>query len=459
MNIKKSYYTPSVVEAVLLSAISIFLLSFGIIKFEAAPHIPILVVIIFLLFYGLLRKIPFKVMEEGLINGAMAGIGAVILLLFIGLLIGSWMISGTIPTLVSTGFSLATSHYFYAIVFVITALVGVSIGSSLTTVATIGVAFISIAQTIDLSMAITAGAIVSGAFFGDKMSPLSDTTNLASTIVKVDLFEHIRNMGWTTVPAFLLSLLFFIFVSPSVEEADLSNIDHFQDLLYSTGLIHWYSWLPLVLLIVLSIKNVPAILSLAASSLLAVVLSFINQMLPIGDLLNVLFNGYMSETGNTALDELLTRGGVSSMFFTVSLVLLALAMGGLLFTLGIVPRLIESIAGLLNNVGSVITASAMTAIGLNVMIGEQYLAILLTGESFQSQFAKVGLANKNLSRVLEDAGTVVNPLVPWSVCGVFITSMLEVPVLSYIPFAIFCWLCPILSILFGISGKTLTYLK
>lgn len=266
-------------------------------------------------------------------------------------------------------------------------------------------------------------------------------------------------MGWTTVPAFLLSLLFFIFVSPPVEEADLSNINHFQDSLYSTGLIHWYSWLPLVLLIVLSIKNVPAILSLAASSLLAVVLSFINQMLPIGDLLNVLFNGYVSETGNTALDELLTRGGVSSMFFTVSLVLLALAMGGLLFTLGIVPRLIESIAGLLNNVGSVITASAMTAIGLNVMIGEQYLAILLTGESFQSQFAKVGLANKNLSRVLEDAGTVINPLVPWSVCGVFITSMLEVPVLSYIPFAIFCWLSPILSILFGISGKTLTYLK
>ena len=172
----------------------------------------------------------------------------------------------------------------------------------------------------------------------------------------------------------------------------------------------------------------------------------------------ILFSGFVSTTGNEAIDALLTRGGIESMFFTISLVLLALSMGGLLFTLGIFQQLINSIEKWLSSVTSVITAAALTAVGVNVIIGEQYLAILLTGESFEACFEKVGLARKNLARVLEDAGTVINPLVPWSVCGVFISSVLEVSVLEYLPFALFCLLSPIFTILTGITGKTLTYL-
>ncbi|MBO1910849.1 sodium:proton antiporter, partial [Microvirga sp. 3-52] len=194
----KAVISPTFVEAVLLVFAIVALLNVSIIKFGAVPHLPILFSILLLICYGLVKKVSYKQLERGLVKGAGEGMAAVFLFFFIGILVSSWIMSGTIPTLIYAGFTLITPTFFFAIVFVITAIVGISIGSSLTTVATVGVAFIGMATVLDLSLAITAGAIVSGAFFGDKMSPLSDTTNLASSIVGVDLFEHIRNMSWTT---------------------------------------------------------------------------------------------------------------------------------------------------------------------------------------------------------------------------------------------------------------------
>lgn len=384
---------------------------------------------------------------------------AVFLFFFIGILISSWMVSGTIPTLIYAGFSLVTPLFFFAIVFIVTSIIGLSIGSSLTTVATVGVAFIGIAGALDLSLAVTAGAIVSGAFFGDKMSPLSDTTNLASSIVGVDLFEHIRNMGWTTIPAFVLTLVFFGVMSPSITLDNTADIALFKEGLVATGLIHWYAIIPLIILIILTVMKVPAMMTLAASSIAAIAISTLHLSMPVSKMLGILFSGYVSTTGIEEIDALLTRGGMESMFFTIGLVLLALSMGGLLFTLGIVQCLLEKIESLLKKVSSVIAASALTAIGINILIGEQYLSILLTGQAFQGPYEKLGLAGKNLSRVMEDAGTVVNPLVPWSVCGIFITTVLGVSTMEYLPFAIFCLLSPVLTVLFGFTGKTLTFNK
>ncbi|WP_313891955.1 Na+/H+ antiporter NhaC [Psychrobacillus sp.] len=454
----RAVISPSFLEAVLLTALIIITMGVCIIKFDSVPHIPILLAILLLLFYGLVKEVPFKKLEEGLVEGSKAGLGAIFIFFFIGILISSWMMGGTIPTLIYLGFQFISPHFFYAIAFLITCVVGLSIGSSLTTVATVGVAFIGMASAMDISLAITAGAIVSGAFFGDKMSPLSDTTNLASAIVQVDLFEHIRNMGWTTIPAFLISLVGYAFLSPNKEIQQLDQITAFQDGLLQTGMIHWYSLLPLALLVALSLKKVPAIIALALTSIAAIVISYFFQSFSFAEVLHILFSGYTSETGIEAIDKLLSRGGMNSMMFTIGLVLLALSMGGLLFTLGIVQTLLMKIEHALKSVGSVIAASAFTAIGINTLIGEQYLSILLTGEAFQASFKKVGLANKNLARVMEDAGTVVNPLVPWSVCGIFITSVLAVPTLDYLPFAFFCLLSPILTILFGLTGKTLTYI-
>lgn len=447
---------PSVLEAffIVLTVIGIIAIAIG--KLGSTPHIPILICIILLIFYGLIKRVEFKTLEESMLSGARAGMGAIYIFFLIGILISSWIVSGTIPTLLYVGLSIITASFFYTIVFVITAIIGTAIGSSLTTVATIGVAFMSIAGAMDASMAMTAGAIVSGAFFGDKMSPLSDTTNLAASIVNIDLFEHIKNMSWTTVPAFIISAILYSVFSPSAGTFDASTIASYKTSLLETNFIHWYAIVPLLVLIVCTILKMPAFLTLIASSLVALLLSTLHTSLSWTDYFNILYSGFVSETGVKVIDSLLTRGGISSMYFTIMLVLLSLSMGGLLFALGVIQALLEKVEKLLHSVGALITGTALTAIGINTLVGEQYLSILLTGEAFKQKYAEQGLHPKNLSRVMEDAGTVINPLVPWSVCGLFIVSMLNVPVMSYLPFAFFCLLSPILTVMFGWLNITIT---
>ncbi|WP_341302600.1 Na+/H+ antiporter NhaC [Lysinibacillus sp. FSL H8-0500] len=449
---------PRFIEACFMIVLCITILAISIGYLQATPHIPIFLVIVLLLTYGLLKKIPFRDLEGGMIAGASAGLGAVFIFFFIGLLISSWIMGGTIPTLIYYGFLTISPSFFFAIVFLICSIVGVAVGSSLTTVATVGVAFIGIAGAMDISLAITAGAIVSGAFFGDKMSPLSDTTNLASGTVGVDLFEHIKNMGWTTIPAFLISFVLYAMLSPTTATTSFDTVEQLKEGLLTTGMIHWYTLLPIAVLIMMTFYKAPAILTLAVVSLLGVGLGSIINPLPIADVFHILFDGYVSQTNYPAVDALLTRGGMNSMLGTIALVLLALTMGGLLFTLGIIQSILARVESLFKSAGSVITGAAITGVGVNTLIGEQYLSILLTGEAFKAQFAKVGLAPKNLSRVMEDAGTVVNPLVPWSVCGIFIASVLDISTLAYLPFTFFCLLGPILTVIFGWSGKTLTKL-
>ncbi|WP_336635953.1 Na+/H+ antiporter NhaC [Lysinibacillus fusiformis] len=450
---------PRFMEASFVILLIIATMSFSIGYLKATPHIPIFLVISLLLAYGLLKKVPFRDLEGGMIAGASAGLGAVFIFFFIGILISSWIMGGTIPTLIYYGFLTVSPNFFFPIVFLICSIVGISVGSSLTTVATVGVAFMGIAGAMDISLTITAGAIVSGAFFGDKMSPLSDTTNLASGTVGVDLFEHIKNMGWTTIPAFLISFVLYAILSPTGEATSFDTVEQFKEGLLTTGLIHWYTLLPIVVLVMMTFYKAPAVITLAVVSILGVGLSYTIDPLPASDVFKVLFDGYVSHSGNKEVDALLTRGGMNSMLFTIALVLLALTMGGLLFTLGIIQSILAKVESLFKTAGSVITGAALTGIGVNTLIGEQYLSILLTGEAFKAQFAKVGLAPKNLSRVMEDAGTVVNPLVPWSVCGIFITSVLGISTLDYLPFTFFCLLGPILTIIFGWSGKTLTKLE
>jgi len=450
---------PRFIEASFVILLIIATMAFSIGYLKATPHIPIFLVISLLLAYGLLKRVSFRDLEGGMIAGASAGLGAVFIFFFIGILISSWIMGGTIPTLIYYGFLTVSPNFFFAIVFLICSIVGISVGSSLTTVATVGVAFMGIAGAMDISLTITAGAIVSGAFFGDKMSPLSDTTNLASGTVGVDLFEHIKNMGWTTIPAFLISFVLYAILSPTGEATSFDTVEQFKEGLLSTGLIHWYTLLPIVVLVIMTFYKAPAVITLAVVSILGVGLSYTMDPLPASDVFKILFDGYVSHSGNKDVDALLTRGGMNSMLFTIALVLLALTMGGLLFTLGIIQSILAKVESLLKSAGSVITGAALTGIGINTLIGEQYLSILLTGEAFKAQFAKVGLAPKNLSRVMEDAGTVVNPLVPWSVCGIFITSVLGISTLDYLPFTFFCLLGPILTVIFGWSGKTLTKLE
>ena len=393
-------------------------------------------------------------------SGVMRGIGAIYLLFFIGLMVAALMMSGAIPTLMYYGFELISPQYYYISAFVLTSIIGIALGSSLTTAATLGVAFIGMSDAFDANIAIAAGAVVSGAFFGDKMSPLSDTCTIAASVVGIDLFEHIRNMMYTTVPAWILTALLLWYFSGTTTTSDLSQVITLQNQLIDSGLVHGYAVLPFFLLVILALMRVNAIYTIICTIIAALIVTYIHSSPDIGELGGYFFSGY-KPAENLELGEvggMLSRGGVNSMFFTQTIVILALSLGGLLKALGILPALLLGIKDGLTTSGRAVAAAAMSALSINVLIGEQYLSLLLSGTAFRPVFERLNLHPKNLSRTLEDAGTVINPLVPWSVSGVFISQALGVPVLDYLPYAFFCYLSFFLTIIFGYTGFTISKL-
>jgi Na+/H+ antiporter nhaC len=448
---------PGKKEAVISILIVFFILGFPMIAIrDMVPHIPILLALICLIVYGRARGISFDKMQDSMAESVHTSMGAIYLFFFIGILVTALMISGAIPSLIYFGLNIISSKTFYLSSFLATAIIGIAIGSSLTTVATLGVALMSISNAFGLNPAITAGAIVSGAFFGDKMSPLSDTTGIAASIVGIDLFDHIKNMMYTTIPAFIVSAIAFTLMSLGQDAASLDGIESFRSSILATGLVHPYSLLAFGVLILLSIRRIPAVLTLIYTSLASLLISKLHSSYGMGQLAKFFFDGFSMDGLSQDIGSLVSRGGISSMFFTMTIVILALSLGGLLFGLGIIPSILNSLNQVLDSPSRVSTCVVATALGVNLIVGEQYLSILLAGRTFKPIYDQLGLHPKNLSRTLEDSGTVINPLVPWGVCGAFSTSMLGVATLSYLPFAIFCYTSLILTIVVGLTGLTMT---
>lgn len=448
---------PSKKEAVISILIVFFILGFPMIAIrDMVPHIPILLALICLIVYGRARGISFDKMQDSMAESVHTSMGAIYLFFFIGILVTALMISGAIPSLIYFGLNIISSKTFYLSSFLATAIIGIAIGSSLTTVATLGVALMSISNAFGLNPAITAGAIVSGAFFGDKMSPLSDTTGIAASIVGIDLFDHIKNMMYTTIPAFIVSAIAFTLMSLGQDAASLDGIESFRSSILATGLVHPYSLLAFGVLILLSIKRIPAVLTLIYTSLASLLISKLHSSYSMGQLAKFFFDGFSMDGLSQDIGSLVSRGGISSMFFTMTIVILALSLGGLLFGLGIIPSILNSLNQVLDSPSRVSICVVATALGVNLIVGEQYLSILLAGRTFKPIYDQLGLHPKNLSRTLEDSGTVINPLVPWGVCGTFSTSMLGVATLAYLPFAIFCYTSLILTVIVGLTGLTMT---
>jgi Na+/H+ antiporter nhaC len=448
---------PSKKEAVISILIVFFILGFPMIAIrDMVPHIPILLALICLIVYGRARGISFDKMQDSMAESVHTSMGAIYLFFFIGILVTALMISGAIPSLIYFGLNIISSKTFYLSSFLATAIIGIAIGSSLTTVATLGVALMSISNAFGLNPAITAGAIVSGAFFGDKMSPLSDTTGIAASIVGIDLFDHIKNMMYTTIPAFIVSAIAFTLMSLGQDAASLDGIESFRSSILATGLVHSYSLLAFGVLILLSIRRIPAVLTLIYTSLASLLISKLHSSYSMGQLAKFFFDGFSMDGLSQDIGSLVSRGGISSMFFTMTIVILALSLGGLLFGLGIIPSILNSLNQVLDSPSRVSICVVATALGVNLIVGEQYLSILLAGRTFKPIYDQLGLHPKNLSRTLEDSGTVINPLVPWGVCGAFSTSMLGVATLAYLPFAIFCYTSLILTVIVGLTGLTMT---
>ena len=290
--------------------------------------------------------------------------------------------------------------------------------------ATAGVAFIGMAPAFSANPAIVAGAL-----FGDKMSPLSDTTGIAASIVGIDLFEHISNMMYTTVPAWLLSAALFWLLTGDVAHVDLGDITAMQQQLIQSGLVHWYALLPFVVLVVLALRKVNAIYTMIATIMAALMVTYLHSSPTLSQLGDWFFSGYKPAGGLDlgTVGKLVSRGGMENMFFSQTIIILTLSLGGLLGGLGVLSALLDGIKHWLINPGRATFAAAMTATGINVLIGEQYLSLLLAGNTFQPLYQRLNMPPRNLSRTIEDAGTVINPLVPWGVYGVFLAAFWACP--------------------------------
>ena len=405
--------------------------------------------------------------EQGMIDTISVSLRAVLILLMVGALIGSWILSGTVPSMIYYGVELMAPEYFYATTALVCALVGFSIGSSWTVAGTLGIGMVSIATALDLSLPITAGAIVSGAYMGDKLSPLSDTTNLAAAVTRNDLFAHIQHMLWTTIPAFTIAMILFFFLGLGADSAtSIAQIEQLQSDLKSTFTINLAMLLPLVLLLTMAVKKLPALMTLICGTVCGCLFALIFQydaVLAAGasdglstlgiifkGIFGTMYSGYSASTDSDMLNELLSKGGMSSMLGTIGLIICALSFGGAMQRTGLLKHLVDSALARTKSIAGLIATTVGTCFGTNVLAADQYLSIVIPGQMFNDSYRERGLKTINLSRTLEDAGTLTSVLVPWNTCGAYFTATLGISTWQYAPYAFLNYICPLLAITYGI---------
>lgn len=448
--IKKSEPILGLGESIIVLAVILGILGFLIIGQHQEPQAPLLIAFVVLMVYGRLRGFTWDTIIDGMRTGLRAGVDPLVIFLTIGVLIATWIFSGTIPTVMFWGFKIISIQFFLPTVFLVCTLVGIACGSSFTSVSTMGIAFIGIGTTLHFSPGLTAGAIVSGAFCGSNISPLSGTTNLAASTGEIDIYTHIKSLLWTDLPAWFISLMFFTLMGLHPKPASLHAINVMLDQLQNNFWISPWTMLPVILLIILAIFKVPAIPSLGLGALSAVILGWIhNPNISINSITELIMNGFVAHTPNKNINLLLSKGGISSMLISLALIIFALALGGLLIKFNIIGVIITKIEESVKGIVGLTISAALTCIGVNLLVGEHYLAIILPGESFKEAFDHHNLPRTALTRVLNDAGAAINAVVPWSVSGVFVAGTLQVNPLDFIPFAIFPFLVTVLCILAG----------
>lgn len=449
---------PSLLEASIVLGLIILSISVGVIGLHLSPNITILFAISVSIFYMIIRKMPLEMVNNGIVSGLKPGIIPIFIFLLVGALIAVWIQAGIIPTLMVVGFKIISVKWFVPSVFLVCAIVGSAVGSAFTVMSTIGIAFFGIGTTLGLNPALIVGAIVSGSVFGDKMSPLSESTNLASAIVGADLFKHIKHLMWSTVPAFIVSLILFAVLGLNNTNADLSEIDTVINVLESNFSISFWSLIPIALMLICAWKKIPAIITILLNVIVAVIMIIVQDpSVKIANIATVIESGFISETGNTQIDLLLSRGGISSMMPTVALIILTLSLGGILMEMGLITTVINSLVKRLNATWQLIVVTLLSSIGVNIFIGEQFLSVILPGNAFKEAFKEKNIDPVVLSRTLEDGGTVINYLIPWGIAGSFVASTFGVPTLVYLPFAFFSLLSPVFSIISAVTGIGVLY--
>lgn len=438
-----------VFESIIVVIAILFILGYLIIFSGQSPQVPLLISVVALMLYGIIRGFNWDEIVGAIEDGIKPGVIPLMIFLLIGVLIATWIYSGTIPTIMYFGFKIISVKYFLPTVFIVCSLVGITCGSSFTTVSTMGIAFIGIGSALKINPGITAGAIISGAFFGANVSPLSGTTNLAAGVGKIDVYEHIKSLIWTDLPVWIVTLIGYTFLGFGHKKVSLMKITVMTQQLSNGFWISFWTILPIILLLVLAWLKVPAVPSLAFGSFFAVIIGWLHHPIKLNTLANYIMGGYVARTGSKTMDALLSKGGINSMLSSLALIIFALSLGGLLIKFHIIGSLIDGLGRFVNTAGKLVLITTITCIGVNFLVGEQYLSVILPGESFKSSFDKMNLPRTRLTRTLNDAGAAVNSIIPWSVSGVFIQGALQVSPVKYIPYSFFPLFVPIFTVLAG----------
>ena len=416
---------------------------------------------------GIKNGYSWKEIEAGIVKGFSTAMGAILILLAVGAMIGTWIMSGLVPAMIYYGLNILSPSIFYFAACIICALSALSIGSSWTVAGTLGAALMGIAAGLGLSPEVTAGAVISGSYFGDKMSPLSDTTNLAPAVAGTDLFTHINHMIWTTGPSLVISLIIFLFMGFNAAGAqNLEGLEIIQSTINNNFNISALSFVPLIIVFVMAFKKMPAFPTVLIGALLGgvfaillqpqVVSNFVgetdlpNFLVNVSGVWTALHSGFTIESGVGIVDDLLSRGGMSSMLNTVWLVITALTFGAVLETTKLLNTLVKIILSFAKSTSSLIITTIGTCIGINIVTADQYMAIVLPGRMFKAEFKRRKLAPKNLSRTLEDSATMTSPLVPWNTCGAFMAASLVIATFSYLPFCFFNLINPLVAICYAL---------
>jgi len=426
---------------------------------------------------GVVKGVKFEVMIEDVAKNIKSTVEPILILLLVGALAGTWLLSGIIPTMIYYGLQILNPTIFLAATVVICSVISIATGSSWTTSATVGIALIGIAEALGVSVAMTAGAVLSGGYFGDKLSPMSDTTNLAPAMAGTDLFTHIRYMTLTTVPTIIVTFIAFIIIGLNLDTSGQTNPEEILGSIdASFNITPWLFVVPVVV-IALIIKKTPPLIALLLGTLLAAGAALIFQpdlvqMIGGGDTLNfeTAYRGIIDAitveitipSENKSLQGLFSAGGMAGMLGTIWLIICAMVFGGIMDAIGALERISEALLNLFTSIFGLFFSTVSSCIVLNLTASDQYLAIVVPGKMFEKAYEKKGLAPENLSRTLEDSGTVTSVLIPWNTCGAYHSGVLGVPVADYFFYAIFNYLSPFVTLIFAafnIKIKQLTKSK
>ncbi|NIO49525.1 MAG: Na+/H+ antiporter NhaC [Candidatus Aminicenantes bacterium] len=429
--------------------------------FKQPPHIPLIGAAAVAACVAVIFKHPWKEIQEGMVHGITLAMGAILILMVVGTMIGTWIIGGIVPSMIYYGLKVLSPGIFLVATLIICSIVSLGTGSSWSTAGTVGVALVGVGQGLGVPITMVAGAIISGAYFGDKMSPLSDTTNLAPAVAGTDLFSHIRHMVYTTGPGYAISIVLYGLLGTRFSGGGLKgeNIDVILSTIKSNFFIHPILLLPPILVIVMVVKKIPPLPALLGGTVLGGIFAMISQSKSLAQVIQAAQSGYVSQSGVKMVDDLLTRGGLESMMTTVALIICALSFGGIMEKTGMLEALARSLLDRVKRTGSLVATTIFSCVGMNAIASDQYIAIVIPGRMYKNAFDELGLHPKNLSRCLEDSGTLTSPLIPWNSCGAFMHATLGVNPLLYLPYAFLNLSNPLVSLFYGYTGITMEKLK